>query len=68
MWAKISAVLGFIGVFLYALLQKEKKERVEDELEIEKETQELSDKSTEAMVKGLENEAHPIIRNNRTIG
>lgn len=49
-------VLAVIATALYGLLQREKKERVSQELEDEKASNEQHDKAVEAMLRGVENE------------
>ena len=62
--AGISAISVFAALWFRGSLANEKKERLEDELEITQESQELSDKAAEAVIRGLEDESAPIIRNN----
>ena len=54
--AGISAVLGFVVLFLRGSLANEKKERVQEDLKREKASSETSQRATEAMMRGLENE------------
>jgi len=63
----VTGILAIAVTFLYALLQKEKKERVQEKVRRVKVAQKASTKTTEAMVKGVQDENKPITRNGRII-
>lgn len=58
----LSAVLAFAVLFLRGSLANEKAERKQEELKRAKALQRSSEKATDALVEGLENESKPIER------
>lgn len=62
--SKLTAIgAGLIGIlavaasFLYALLQREKRERADQELEDEKVATKYANNATEALIRGMEDES-----------
>ena len=58
----LSAVLAFAVLFLRGSLHKEKAERKQEELKRAKALQRSTDKATDALLEGLDNESKPIKR------
>lgn len=58
----ISAILGAVALFLRGSLAKEKAERKQEELDRAKRLYAGSEKATEALIRGMEDEAKPIRR------
>jgi len=66
--SKLIALLGVISAVLYGLLQRSKAKSAEREADIAKASEKAGDKATDALIKGMDNENKPIVRNGRTIG
>ena len=55
-------ILAVIATSLYALLQKEKKEKAEEKAKVAEKASEVKDKAAKAMLEGLENENKKVTR------
>ena len=58
----LTALGAVLAIFFRSQLQQEKIERKEEEIKRAKSLQRASDKATEALIRGLDNESKPISR------
>lgn len=60
--AALAAIAGFIALFFRGQMHKERADREEEKAERTEAVKHQSDKATEAMIRGLENENKPADR------